>query len=97
MAVDDAAQDLIGFDTVTLTGDPVRRAIAALRVAQLQVRLTVQDTASWRMEAALSQIEDEIAAHIAQIQSASDDDRADAEATGEAQSARQAWLPLRAA
>ncbi len=89
--------DLIGFDTVTLTGDPVVRAIAVLCLARHQVRLALQDAISGRMEAALSDIEDEIVAQIGRLHDAADDDVADAEACGAAQANRQAWLPLRAA
>ena len=55
------------------------------------------DTESWRLEAVLSDIEDEIGVHLSQIQQAVDDDAADAEESGEAASLRQAWLPLRVA
>ena len=91
------AIDLIGFDNFTLKGDPVTRAISALRVARHQVRLALHDTASWRMEAALSNIDDEIGMHLGRIREAAEDDAADAEASGEAEANRQAWLPLRAA
>ena len=88
------ATDLIGFDNFTLKGDPLSRAMAALRVARQQVRFAYDDTTSWRLEAALSEIEDEISEHLGKIRSAVDDDAADAEASGEADARRQAWLPL---
>jgi hypothetical protein len=91
------ASDLIGFDSFTLKGDPLSRAIAALRVARLQVRLAVADTESWRLETVLSSIEDELGVHLANIRDAADDDAADAEASGEAAARRQAELPLRVA
>ena len=81
------AVDLFGFDTVTLKGDPLDRAKAALRVARLHVRLAYADTNSWRLEDVLSEIEDEIGVHIGRI----------LEASGEAQRLRQAELPLWAA
>jgi hypothetical protein len=59
--------------------------------------LAYGDTESWRLEAVLSDIEDEIGVHLSQIQQAVDDDAADAEESGEAASLRQAWLPLRVA
>jgi hypothetical protein len=89
--------DLIGFDSFTLKGDSLTRAMAALRVARQQVRLAVADTDSWRVEAALSEIEDEIGVHLSRIEDAVDDDVADREESGEAAARRQAWLPLRAA
>ena len=92
-----AVSDLIGFDSFTLKGDPLTRAVAALRVARQQVRLAIADTDSPRIEDALSAIEDEIGDHLSRIAGAIDDDAADLEASGEAASQRQAWLPLRAA
>jgi hypothetical protein len=89
--------DLFGFENFTLKGDPLSRAKAALRVARHQVRLAYADTESWRLEAVLSDIEDEIGVHLTQIREAVDDDAADAEESGEAASLRQAWLPLRVA
>jgi len=91
------ASDLFGFENFTLKGGPLSRAKAALRVARHQVRLAYADTESWRLEAVLSDIEDEIGVHLTQIREAVDDDAADAEESGEAASLRQAWLPLRVA
>jgi hypothetical protein len=91
------ASDLFGFENFTLKGDPLSRAKAALRVARHQVRLAYADAESWRLEAVLSDIEDEIGVHLTQIREAVDDDAADAEESGEAASLRQAWLPLRVA
>jgi hypothetical protein len=91
------ASDLIGFDVFTLKGDPLSRAIAALRVARNQVQLAIGDTKSWRLEATLSDIEDEIAVCLSGIRDAVDGDATDAEESGDAAARRQAWLPLRAA
>ena len=91
------ASDLIGFDLFTLKGDPLDRAKAALRVARQQVQLAYDDTASWRVETVLSDIEDQIGVDISAIEGALDDDAADREASGEAYKLRQAELPLRAA
>jgi hypothetical protein len=92
-----ATLDLIGFDTITLKGDPLTRAIAALRVARQHVRLASADAESWRLEAALSEIEDELGVQLARIDDAVEADAAELEETGEAAARRQAWLPLRAA
>jgi hypothetical protein len=89
--------DLVGFDVFTLKGDPLSRAMAALLVARQQVRLAYADTSSWRGETALSEVEDEIGVLLSRIEGAADDDAAEAEASGEADAQRQAWLPLRAA
>jgi hypothetical protein len=92
-----SAEDLVGFDTVTLKGNPLDRAKAALRIARLHVRLANADTDSWRLEMALSEIEDEIGDHLRRIDDAVTDDLDDLEASGEAQRMRQAELPLRVA
>jgi hypothetical protein len=89
--------DLFGFDTVTLKGDPLERAKAALRIARLHVRLAYDDTQSGRLEDVLSEIEDEIGGHISRIDNAVTADADDLEASGVAQRLRQAELPLRAA
>ena len=91
------APDFKGFDTFTLKGDPLSKAMAALRVARHQVQLAYDETQSWRLEMVLSDIEDELGVHLSKITDAVDDDAAEAEASGEAQARRQAWLPLRAA
>jgi hypothetical protein len=92
-----SAADLFGFDTVTLKGDPLDRAKAALRIARLHIRLAYANTDSWRLEAVLSEIEDEIGVYLRRIDDAVTDDWDDLEASGEAQRLRQAELPLRVA
>jgi hypothetical protein len=92
-----SVSDLFGYETVTLKGDPLDRARAALRIARHQVRLANADTQSWRLEGVLSDIDDEIGGHLSQIADALDDDAAEMEASGEAHKLRQAELPLRAA
>jgi hypothetical protein len=90
------AGDLIGFDCYTLKGDAVARAKAALRVALHQVRLAYAQAESWRLEGALSDIEEDIGVHLSEIDDALDADAAEREYSGEAAAQRQAWLPLRA-
>jgi hypothetical protein len=87
--------DLIGFDNITLKGDPLSRAKAALRIARQQVRLASADTDSWRLEAVLASIEDDLGVHLHKIDNAQEDDAA---ALVESDPVLlQAWLPLRAA
>jgi hypothetical protein len=50
-----------------------------------------------RMQDALTELEDAISDQLAALDRAAEDDKADAEATGEAARERQAWRPLRAA
>ena len=61
------------------------------------MRLATGDTGSWRLEAVLSRIEDEIGANLNLIEDARDDDAAGLVESGEAAARLQAWLPLRAA
>jgi len=49
------------------------------------------------MQDALAALEDALADHLAAIETAADDDKADAEDSGEAERERRAWRPLRAA
>jgi hypothetical protein len=91
-----SASDLFGFDTVTLLGDPLERAIAALRVARHQVRLASGDTKSARLEDVLEDIEDDIGAHLKRIDDAVADDADEFAESTEWWALRQAELPLRA-
>ena len=90
------ASDLFGFDTVTLLGDPLERAKAALRVARHQVRLAYGATQSPRLETVLKDIEDTLGAALAQIDDAVQDDADDYRETAEWWALRQAELLLRA-
>ena len=83
-------------DTFTLTGGHVDRVAQLLRAAQHQARLA-QANAAPRMQDALTDLEDALSDHLALLDDAAQDDRADAEASGEAERERQAWRPLRAA
>jgi hypothetical protein len=83
-------------DTFTLTGAYENRVLEALRVAQHQVRLA-QAQAAPRMLSALVGLEDALSDQIAWLENAAEDDKADAEESGEAERERQTWRPLRAA
>jgi hypothetical protein len=91
------ARDLVGFDTITLKGDPLSRAMAALRVARQQVRLAVAETRSSRLVPVLCDADDEITLRLCRIEDALDDDAADSAEAHETLSRRQAELPLQAA
>jgi hypothetical protein len=47
------------------------------------------------MQDALVELEDAISDHLVALDNAAEDDKADAEASGEAERERQAWRPLR--
>jgi hypothetical protein len=83
-------------DKFTLSGDYENRVLEALKVAQHQVRLA-QPEAAARMQAALTGLDDALSDQIAWLENAAEDDKADAEESGEAERERQAWRPLRAA
>jgi hypothetical protein len=83
-------------DTFTLSGDYENRVLEALRVAQQQVGLA-QPEAAPRMQSALVGLEDALSDQIAWLENAAEDDKADAEESGEAEREREAWRPLRAA
>ncbi len=91
-----SASDLFGFDTVTLLGDPLTRAKAALRIARHQIRLAYGATGSPRMEMVLEDVEDNLGAALVQIDDAMQDDADDFAETAESWASRQAELPLRA-
>jgi hypothetical protein len=91
-----SAADLFDFDTVTLMGDPLQRAKAALRVARHQVRLACGDTKSARLESVLEDVEDDIGAHLKRIDDAVEDDADEFAESTEWWALRQAELPLRA-
>ena len=83
-------------DTFTLSGDYENRVAQLLRLTQHQARIA-QAAAAPRMQDALTELEDALSDQIAALDRAADDDKADAEASGEAERERQAWHPLRAA
>jgi hypothetical protein len=83
-------------DTFTLTGEHEARIAELLRIAQREVR-AAQIAAQPRMQDALTELEDAISDQIAALERAAEDDKADAEMTGEAARERQAWRPLRTA
>ena len=69
-----------------------------MRSALCGIKLdSAQGTATPRMQYALVELEDALSDHLATLDNAAEDDKADAEETGDAARERQAWRPLRAA
>lgn len=91
MALQDA-----GRDTFTLSGDDKSRLTQLLELARHQARVA-QTAAAPRMQDALVGLEDALSNQIAWLENAAEDDKADAEESGEAEHERQSWRPLRAA
>jgi hypothetical protein len=83
-------------DTLTLSDDPESRITQLLQLVQHHARIA-QTMAAPRMQDALTELEDAISDQLAALDRAAEDDKADAEATGEAARERHAWRPLRAA
>ena len=84
-------------DTFTLSGDPESRIAQLLQLVQHHARIAQATAAAPRMQDALTELEDALSDQLAALDRAAEDDKADAEATGEAARERQAWRPLRAA
>ena len=83
-------------DTFTLSGDYEQRLVQVLEIARRLARVA-QGPANRHMQDALAELEDALSDHLAAIETAADDDRADAEASGEAERERRAYYPLRVA
>ncbi len=83
-------------DTFTLSGDYEQRLVKVLEIARHLARVA-QGPADRHMEDALAKLEDALSDHLAAIETAADDDKADAEDSGEAERERRAYYPLRAA
>lgn len=80
-------------DTFTLADNGLTRALEALQVAKHQVRLAQSATSSWQIEAALTEIEDDLSDCLARIHDALESDIADAEESGEVERERRSWFP----
>ena len=81
-------------DPFSLSGDYEGRVAQLLSITRHQARVA-QVAAAPRMQDALVELEDAISDHLAALDNAAEDDKADAEASGEAERERQAWRPLR--
>jgi hypothetical protein len=79
-------------DPFSLSGDYESRVAQLLSITRHQARVA-QVAAAPRMQDAL--VEDAIFDHLAALDNAAEEDKADAEASGEAERERQAWRPLR--
>jgi hypothetical protein len=83
-------------DTFTLSGDYEQRLRQVLEIARHLARVA-QGPAYRRMQDALAELEDALSDHLAAIDTAADDDKAEAEDSGGAERERRAYWPLRAA
>ena len=83
-------------NTFTLSGDNESRIAQLLRITQHQVRVALI-AARPRMQDALADLEDTLSDQLAALEHAAEDDKLDAEASGEAERERRSWQPMRAA
>jgi hypothetical protein len=84
---------MVVSDTFTLSGAYVDRVRQALRVAEHQARVAQAGGHGRHVEDTLVEIEEAIAAQLAQLETALDDDRAEAEESGAAERDRHSWSP----
>jgi hypothetical protein len=80
------------FDTFFLSGGRLDRLRQALQAAVDQARVAQDSGHGRNVEDALTEIEETIAAQLCRIDNAVDDDKADAEESGEAERARRSWF-----
>jgi hypothetical protein len=83
-------------DNVALAGNLDDRVVQLLRMARHYARVA-QSGARGRKQDALTDLEDALTDQLASPENADEDDKADAEESGEAERERRAWRPLRAA
>jgi hypothetical protein len=81
-------------DAFFLSGEHLDRLRQALQVARHQARIASSAGYGRNVTDILSQIEDAVSDQLAQINSAVDDDDAEAEESGEAERERRSWFPI---
>ncbi len=79
------------FDSFTLSGECLDRLRQALKVAGQQARVA-QDGYGRHVADALAEIEESISDHLARIEIALEDDKAEAEESGVAERTRRAYF-----
>jgi hypothetical protein len=80
-------------NTFYLSGEHLDRLRQALKVAKHQARIAQTDGYGRHVEDALVDLKEAIGDHLARIENAVDDDRAEAEDSDEAARQRQSWFP----
>jgi hypothetical protein len=79
-------------DTFSLSGEYLDRLRQALQVASHQARVAQSGDYGRHVEDALLELEDTLGAELARIERALDDDKAEAEETGEAERERRSYF-----
>jgi len=80
-------------DTFCLSGERLDRLRQALKVAEHQARVAQSSGYGRHVEDALVEIEEAIITHLARLETALDDDKAEAEESGTAERARRTYFP----
>ena len=80
-------------DTFSLSGERLERLRQALKMAGHKARVAQISGYGRHVEDALTEIEEVISDHLARIDNALDDDKAEAEESGEAERVRRAYFP----
>jgi hypothetical protein len=83
----------IVYDTFSLSGERLNRLRQALKVAGHQARIARNCGYGHHVAGALAEIEETIIDHLARIEIALDDDKAEAEESGEAERSRRTYFP----
>ena len=83
----------IVYDTFSLSGERLNRLRQALKVAGHQARIAQNGSYGHHVADALAEIEETIIDHLARIENALDDDKAEAEESGEAERSRRTYFP----
>jgi hypothetical protein len=88
------SSQVIVSDTFSLSGEHLDRLRQALKVAGHQARVAQHGGYGRHVEDALVEIEEAVIDHLARIENALEDDKAEAEYSGEAERIRRAYFPL---
>ena len=80
------------FDTFFLSGESLERLQQALKVASHQARVAQHAEYGRHVEETLADIEEAIIDHLARIENALEDDKAEAEESGEAERTRRTYF-----
>jgi hypothetical protein len=83
-------------DTFALTGNWDDRVVQLLRMARHYARLAQLGARPNKLDA-LTELDGVVTDQLAVLNNADEDDKSDAEESGEAERERRAWHPLRAA
>jgi hypothetical protein len=83
-------------DSMALPANLDDRVVQLLQMARHYARIAQLD-AGPRKQDALTELEDTLTDQLAALENAEEDDKSDAEESGEAERERRAWHPLRAA